>query len=143
MRRRTFLQGAAAGLGLTALGGRANADLLNIALPSLGVETRPAKTPVKHIVVVMMENRSVDHLLGWYGAENPNFDARQHATCPDLRKPGGPMMATANWGQHGRAVRTVADSRIRPTAGTRVALFATAARTTGGSTLTPGTTSSR
>jgi phospholipase C len=103
MRRRTFLQGAAAGLGLTALGSPAQADLLNIALPSLGLETRPSKTPVEHLVVVMQENRSVDHLLGWYGAEHPDFDARQDASFRDLRQgPDGPLVATASWGEAGR-----------------------------------------
>jgi phospholipase C len=103
MRRRTFLQGAAAGLGLSALGRSAHADLLNIALPSLGIETRPSKTPVEHLVVLMMENRSVDHLLGWYGAENPKFDAHQHAQFPDLRQgPDGPMLETQDWGELGR-----------------------------------------
>jgi phospholipase C len=102
MRRRTFLQGAAAGLGLTALGRGAHADLLNIALPSLGLETRPSKTPVEHIVVVMQENRSVDHLLGWYGKENPGFDGIQEATFPDLRQgPEGPMVSTEPWGERG------------------------------------------
>ena len=103
MRRRSFLTGAAAGLGLTALGGRANANPLNIALPSLGIETRPSKTPVEHLVVVMQENRSVDHLLGWYGAEHPDFDGIQQASYPDLHQGAdGPAVATEPWGEAGR-----------------------------------------
>ncbi len=50
-----------------------------------------------------MENRSVDHLLGWYGAENPDFDGTQHVSFRDLRKgPDGPMLATEDWGRDGR-----------------------------------------
>jgi phospholipase C len=51
----------------------------------------------------MMENRSVDHYLGWYGAENPAFDAHQSAQFPDLRVgANGRMVSTANWGAAGR-----------------------------------------
>ena len=49
-----------------------------------------------------MENRSLDHYLGWYGGENPNFDGLQHAQVPDLRVPGNPLISTDNWGAHGR-----------------------------------------
>ena len=33
----------------------------------------PASSGIEHVVVVMMENRSFDHLLGWL----PNSDGRQ------------------------------------------------------------------
>jgi phospholipase C len=105
MRRRTFLKGAAAGLGLAATNAssaRAGANLATKALAALGVGTAPTHTPVKHLVVVMMENRSADHYLGWYGAENPAFDAKQHASFPDLRVgPAGPQVPTRDWGQAG------------------------------------------
>ena len=80
MDRRTFLTGAAAAVGLGALGARPAEALgsatgpVNVALPSLGLTTKAPRTPVEHLVVVMMENRSVDHFLGWYGKENPSFD---------------------------------------------------------------------
>ncbi len=104
MDRRTFIRGAAAGLGLAAVRApAAGADLVNLALPSLGLEAKPARTPIKHLVLVMMENRSVDHYLGWYGKENPDFDGIQEASYRDLRKgPDGPMVATADWGSAGR-----------------------------------------
>jgi phospholipase C len=67
MDRRTFVKGAAAaaGVGLTGAG-RADASTppVNLKLPSLGQEVRRPRTPVEHIVVVMMENRSFDHMLG-------------------------------------------------------------------------------
>jgi phospholipase C len=104
--RRTFLKTAAAGVGLAALGpGRALAgpSPVNLTLPSLGVVRPQARTPVEHLVVVMMENRSLDHLLGWYGAENADFDGRQDATFVDLRQgPDGPPISTEPWGARGR-----------------------------------------
>jgi phospholipase C len=105
MDRRTFLKAAGIGAGL-AVGGatQAKASFVNLALPSLGFDKPGPRTPVEHIVVVMMENRSVDHYLGWYGRENPQFDAIQHATFPDRRANGGGVMTpTANWGAAGRA----------------------------------------
>ena len=48
----------------------------------------PAEAPFDHIVLLMMENRSFDHLLGWLpGADGrqrgltfPGLDGRQYAT---------------------------------------------------------------
>jgi phospholipase C len=102
--RRTFVKGALAGAGvLAARPGLARANPVNVALPSLGGDTRPARTPVEHLVVVMMENRSVDHYLGWYGRENDHFDAKPRAAFPDLRLgPDGEMVATEAWGGSGR-----------------------------------------
>ena len=97
------MKGAAAGLGAVALGAQAaRADTPNLVLPSLGFEPKAARTPVKHLVVVMMENRSVDHYLGWYGKENPDFDGIQDATFPDLRRKGK-TVSTESWGVAGRA----------------------------------------
>src|SRR3954469_20026711 len=58
--RRRFLQGAAAAAGgaLLLRGQRSDAGLLDL-LPL------PELSGIQHIVVVMMENRSFDHLLGW------------------------------------------------------------------------------
>lgn len=109
MDRRTFVKGAAAGAGLAAAGGRIAAAAgiggpVNIALPSLGRLLPAPRTPVEHVVVVMMENRSVDHYLGWYGEENQAFDGRRRATFPDLRQgPDGPPVDTQDWGTHGLA----------------------------------------
>jgi phospholipase C len=109
MDRRTFLTGAAAAAGIGALGARpasalgAKPDPVNVALPSLGLTTKAPRTPVEHLVVVMMENRSVDHFLGWYGKENPSFDGIQKAVYTDLRKgPHGPKISTQDWGSSGR-----------------------------------------
>jgi phospholipase C len=104
MDRRAFVKGAAAGLGAAALGRPARAsDLVDLVLPSLGIETKPARTPVQHLVVLMMENRSVDHYLGWYGEENPDFDGRPAMEYVDLRQgPDGATVATERWGAGGR-----------------------------------------
>src|ERR1700752_669565 len=58
MERRTFLK---------ATGGIAASAALS---PDL---LRAASSEIKHIVVVMMENRSFDHFLGWL----PNADGKQ------------------------------------------------------------------
>ena len=63
--RRRFLQGAAAAAGSALLlhGQRSDAGLLDL-LPL------PGRSGIEHIVVVMMENRSFDHLLGWLPGAN-------------------------------------------------------------------------
>src|SRR2546421_976654 len=60
--RRQFLIGSAGALAALPLAGRAAA-----ALP------RPDRSGIDHIVVLTMENRSFDHLLGWL----PRADGRQ------------------------------------------------------------------
>src|SRR4051812_11877532 len=48
----------------------------------------PADAPFDHVVVLMMENRSFDHMLGWLpgadgkqsGLSYPGLDGKQHAT---------------------------------------------------------------
>jgi phospholipase C len=107
MDRRTFIKAAAAaGLGAAALSTQpvsAASGPVNLALPSLRSGRRRGGTPVEHIVVLMQENRSIDHYLGWYGAENDRYDAHQHAAFPDLRQgPDGPLVETELWGAEGR-----------------------------------------
>src|SRR5215208_4420912 len=70
MTRRRFLQDAAMASGAVALGaiGARQAVLGQSTLPHPGV------SGIDHIVVLMMENRSFDHFLGW--AEGA--DGRQH-----------------------------------------------------------------
>jgi phospholipase C len=70
--RRTLLGSAAATLGAAALG-----------RPALAQRTTPRR--IEHIVVVMMENRSFDHLLGWV----PGADGRQ-AGLTFLDRAGAP-----------------------------------------------------
>jgi phospholipase C len=62
--RRDFVVGSAAVVGSLAFGRRIAAPA---ALPP------PARSGIDHIVVVMMENRSFDHFLGWM----PKADGRQ------------------------------------------------------------------
>lgn len=62
--RRRFIQTTAGAAGALALGG---ADRLLSAAPSL---PSPKSSGIDHIVVVTMENRSFDHMMGWVpGAE--------------------------------------------------------------------------
>jgi phospholipase C len=68
--RRQFLQGtvgAAAGLALGGLPSALAAAPRNKLLP------KPNKSGIEHIVLVMMENRSFDHFLGWL----PGADGKQ------------------------------------------------------------------
>ena len=58
--RRQFLQSAAASGGAIALGG-----LSNISLAQQSQLPLPQSSGIDHIVVLMMENRSFDHMLGW------------------------------------------------------------------------------
>jgi phospholipase C len=62
--RRRFLQGAAAAAGGALLLPRARSRASGITLPA------PAQSGIEHIVVVMMENRSFDHFLGWLPGAN-------------------------------------------------------------------------
>jgi phospholipase C len=67
--RRQFLYGSAAALGSLSLG-------QSVLWADRGGRTRlpkPEQSGIKHVVVVMMENRSFDHLLGWL----PGADGRQ------------------------------------------------------------------
>jgi phospholipase C len=66
--RRHFLRGTAGAAAGLALGG-----LPSLAAPRNKVLPRPNKSGIEHIVVVMMENRSFDHFLGWL----PGADGKQ------------------------------------------------------------------
>ena len=70
--RRDFLRSVASISGATiasavALGQTKQIEQLDAALPD------PEQSGIEHVVVVMMENRSFDHLLGWM----PNANGRQ------------------------------------------------------------------
>src|ERR1700743_2671865 len=70
--RRDFLRSVASISGATiasavALGQTKQIEQLDAALPG------PEQSGIEHVVVVMMENRSFDHLLGWM----PNANGRQ------------------------------------------------------------------
>jgi phospholipase C len=69
MTRRRFLGTAAATVGSLAAGG--TFDAVASAFPSK--LPAPARSGLDHIVVVMMENRSFDHMLGWL----PGADGKQ------------------------------------------------------------------
>jgi phospholipase C len=67
--RRDFLRDVATASGAVLAGSVVEKDLLaqTAALPS------PADSGIEHVVIVMMENRSFDHFLGWL----PNANGRQ------------------------------------------------------------------
>jgi phospholipase C len=67
--RRQFLQGVATGVGAVGLGGLG--PLVDVAAKSR--LPKPGHSGIEHIIVLMMENRSFDHFLGWL----PGADGRQ------------------------------------------------------------------
>jgi len=76
--RRQFLTGLAATTGALALAGCGDDDNNdNFSAPSTNPEAQalpmPEASGIEHIVVVMMENRSFDHFLGWL----PGADGKQ------------------------------------------------------------------
>jgi phospholipase C len=95
--RRTFLESAALGAGGLALG-RHRTLAERLLTPAL---SDPSDSGIDHVVLVMMENRSFDHTLGWL----PGADGRQagltyfdragaphdtHALAPDYQGCGHP-----------------------------------------------------
>ena len=71
--RRRFLQIAAASTGLAVTG----TDLLSQAVANASSMVRPGGSRgIKHIVILMMENRSFDHFLGWLPGADGRHDMR-------------------------------------------------------------------
>ncbi len=71
--RREFLAGVAVATGALALGGCGEEDSMVAADPELQPLPDPATSGIEHVVVLMMENRSFDHFLGWV----PGADGKQ------------------------------------------------------------------
>lgn len=83
--RRTFLAGSAAGAAWLTLGGCSSNQKSSRSKPSTTAASRlpkPANAPFDTVVVLMLENRSFDHLLGWM----PGVNGKQAGlTFPDLQ----------------------------------------------------------
>ena len=73
--RRDFLSAAARGATATLVGSTTAWDGAELFAQNLGLASLPSpeESGIEHIVVVMMENRSFDHYLGWL----PNADGMQ------------------------------------------------------------------
>jgi len=72
--RRTVLGAAGAAGVITAAGGY---RLWEEGAEAAAALPRPGQSGIKHIVVLMMENRSFDHFLGWMPSVNPGVDGKQ------------------------------------------------------------------
>lgn len=72
--RRQFLVGVAAATGALALGGCGDDNGSAPSDPESAPLPAPETSGIEHVVVVMMENRSFDHFLGWV----PGADGKQH-----------------------------------------------------------------
>src|SRR5262249_15572180 len=81
--RRDFLRGVAGVTGAAAVASVLGDEAL-AALPKL---PNPSQSGIEHIVVVMMENRSFDHMLGWL----PGANGKQANKYPDVN---GKMQST-------------------------------------------------
>jgi len=100
--RRRVLTGLAAATSALALGSCATSEQPPLILPTL---PDPATSGVDHIVVLMMENRSFDHFLGWL----PGADGQQKGlSYIDV---SGGVQKTTRWRRSSRAAR----SRTRTT----------------------------
>jgi phospholipase C len=95
--RRRFLEGAAATAGLLTLGD----GVISRVFAQNGALPAPETSGIDHIVVLMMENRSFDHMLGWLeGADgrqrgltyvdSAGVPHRTHALAPDFQGCGHP-----------------------------------------------------
>src|ERR1700730_17232928 len=67
--RRSFIKGVALTGGALAVGGAASFNSRALAGQFSPLPT-PAASGIEHIVVLMMENRSFDHFLGWLPGAN-------------------------------------------------------------------------
>jgi phospholipase C len=103
--RRTFVKGALGASGAVLLGGLGAAEGLGQAgaATRIGAADRaaarvalpkPGKSGIEHVIVVMMENRSFDHFLGWL----PHADGRQ--TGLSYADPQGTSHATFHQTQY-------------------------------------------
>ncbi|MGN6472238.1 MAG: alkaline phosphatase family protein, partial [Mycobacteriales bacterium] len=74
--RRSFLKGAAVASGAVLLGQHGTGEAAAKPFVNYGPIAREkrariaGRSPVEHVVVVMMENRSFDHFMGWLPGAN-------------------------------------------------------------------------
>src|SRR6202046_5642864 len=86
--RRKFLQIAAASSGLAITG----TDLLNQAVANASSTTRAhGSRGIRHIVILMMENRSFDHFLGWLPGADGRHDLTFVSAVDGNRYPNYPL----------------------------------------------------
>ena len=126
--RRRFLAGVAGAAGAIALPGCGT----DAGSGAADVEARAAKLPtpedcgIDHIVQVMMENRSYDHMLGWV----PKSDGIQSGLA--FRNIEGTAVPTFHLAADRSTATRAAAGPIRRTATTTAACTSTAARWTAG-----------
>jgi phospholipase C len=107
--RRDFLRGVVGASGAVVAGSITGKDLLATDAVAAAKLPPPAESGIDHIVVVMMENRSFDHFLGWlpnangrqaglqymdsHGVSHPTYHLKDFIGCahpdPDHSYPGG------------------------------------------------------
>jgi len=86
--RRKFLQISAASTGLAITG----TDLLNQAVANASTMVHPnGSRGIRHIVILMMENRSFDHFLGWLPGADGRHDLRYVSAVDGNTYPNYPL----------------------------------------------------
>jgi hypothetical protein len=86
--RRKFLQISAASTGLAITG----TDLLSRAVANAASTVRPlGSRGIRHIVILMMENRSFDHFLGWLPGADGRHDLTFVSAVDGNRYPNYPL----------------------------------------------------
>jgi phospholipase C len=86
--RRKFMQISAASTGLAVTG----ADLLSRAVANASSTVRAdGSQGIKHIVILMMENRSFDHFLGWLPGADGRHDLRYVSAVDGNTYPNYPL----------------------------------------------------
>lgn len=77
--RRRFIRAGLGAAGAATIAGRFPAlgrQLGGLSVPAASILDLPAaQSPIDHVVVVMMENRSVDHYLGWLATDETFLEA--------------------------------------------------------------------
>ena len=96
MRRRDFLRGTAYAAGLAGMAALPlNTLLTEAAKAQSGGLPSPTEMPIDHFVVIMQENRSFDHYLGWL----PGADGMQAGLQYPDPEDGGNLKSTYSLGQ--------------------------------------------
>ncbi len=107
--RRQFLQGAAAAATALAVSGL---EASALAAPRNKRLPKPQRSGIEHIVLVMMENRSFDHFLGWLPGANGRQAGLSYTDAAGVSHPTYPLAPDYQGCAHPDPDHTYAGARI-------------------------------